>query len=222
MTRSAGWLIATVCCAEILSMTAFSGFVTLLPVLAPEFGLNNSQAGLISGTVKAHISVLLAAVAVIKAISYWFDRYELTLSSGGVVQGASYADVHARLPGIQLLILISLLAAVLLLVNIRNRGWVLPAVAVGLWGIVAALVGEPRSVSGEREDAGVARHGVADERAERVHHRVARRRGVGEQYRSVAAIGEGRLPVGGVVDAPVEVEPSRVISAPVSLVAGTD
>lgn len=32
-------------------MTAFSGFVTLLPVLAPEFGLNNSQAGLIGGTV---------------------------------------------------------------------------------------------------------------------------------------------------------------------------
>lgn len=34
-----------------LSMTAFSGFVTLLPVLAPEFGLNNAQAGLIGGTV---------------------------------------------------------------------------------------------------------------------------------------------------------------------------
>jgi MFS family permease len=32
-------------------MTAFSAFAALLPVLAPEFGLNNSQAGLISGTV---------------------------------------------------------------------------------------------------------------------------------------------------------------------------
>lgn len=32
-------------------MTAFSTFVTLLPVLALEFGLNNSQAGLISGVV---------------------------------------------------------------------------------------------------------------------------------------------------------------------------
>lgn len=32
-------------------MTGFSAFVTLLPVLAPEFGLNNSQAGLISGVV---------------------------------------------------------------------------------------------------------------------------------------------------------------------------
>lgn len=32
-------------------MTAFSGFAALLPAMAPEFGLNNSQAGLISGTV---------------------------------------------------------------------------------------------------------------------------------------------------------------------------
>jgi MFS family permease len=44
-------LIATICFAEVLSMTGFSAFVTLLPVLAPEFGLNNSQAGLVSGTV---------------------------------------------------------------------------------------------------------------------------------------------------------------------------
>ncbi len=48
---SAGRLIATMCCAEVLSMTGFSAFVTLLPVLAPEFGLNNSQAGLIGGIV---------------------------------------------------------------------------------------------------------------------------------------------------------------------------
>jgi MFS family permease len=44
-------LIATICLAEVLSMAGFSTFVTLLPVLAPEFGLNNSQAGLIGGTV---------------------------------------------------------------------------------------------------------------------------------------------------------------------------
>lgn len=40
-----------ICCAEVLSMTAFSGFIALLPVLAPEFGLNNAEAGLIGGTV---------------------------------------------------------------------------------------------------------------------------------------------------------------------------
>jgi len=44
-------LIVTICFAEALSMAVFSAFVTLLPVLAPEFGLNNSQAGLIGGIV---------------------------------------------------------------------------------------------------------------------------------------------------------------------------
>jgi MFS family permease len=39
------------CTAEVLSMAAFSAFPALLPVLAGEFALNNSQAGLISGTV---------------------------------------------------------------------------------------------------------------------------------------------------------------------------
>jgi MFS family permease len=47
--RTPAGLIATICFAEALSMTAFSGFATLLPVLVPELGLNNSQAGLISG-----------------------------------------------------------------------------------------------------------------------------------------------------------------------------
>lgn len=44
-------LVALICFAEVLSMTAFSGFVTLLPVLAPEFHLNNSEAGVIGGVV---------------------------------------------------------------------------------------------------------------------------------------------------------------------------
>ena len=51
MSTPAGRIIATICFAEMLSMTAFSGFAALLPVMASEFGLNNSQAGLISGTV---------------------------------------------------------------------------------------------------------------------------------------------------------------------------
>ena len=51
VSAPAGRIIATVCFAEVLSMTAFSAFAALLPVLAPEFGLNNSQAGLISGAV---------------------------------------------------------------------------------------------------------------------------------------------------------------------------
>ena len=91
--------------------------------------------------VKAHLSVLLAVIALVRAANYWLARYELTTSDRGAVDGATYTDVKAQLPATNLLILISLLAVILLVVNIRRRGWVLPTLAVGLWAFVAVVVG---------------------------------------------------------------------------------
>ena len=91
--------------------------------------------------VKAHISVLLGALALVKAVGYWFDRYGLVLSTKHVVDGATYTDVHASLPAKNLLILIAVAAAVLFIINIRQKGWTLPIIAVALWGLVWILVG---------------------------------------------------------------------------------
>ncbi len=91
--------------------------------------------------VKVHLSVLLGLIALVRAGDYWLARFELTTSDRGAVVGATYTDVNAQLPVINLLILISLFAVVLLLVNIRRRGWVLPALAVGLWAFVALVMG---------------------------------------------------------------------------------
>ena len=57
------------------------------------------------------------------------------------MQGAGYTDVHARLPALELLILVSLAAAVLLIYNIRRQGWALPILGVGLWFLVALTAG---------------------------------------------------------------------------------
>ena len=57
--------------------------------------------------VKVHLSVILAALALVKAADYWLDRFGLTVSSRGVADGALYTDVNAQLPAINLLILIS-------------------------------------------------------------------------------------------------------------------
>ena len=91
--------------------------------------------------VKVHLSVLLGLIALVRAGDYWLARFELTTSNRGAVVGATYTDVNAQLPVMNLLILISLFAVVLLLVNIRRRGWVLPALAVGLWAFVALVMG---------------------------------------------------------------------------------
>ncbi len=94
-----------------------------------------------TASVKVHLSAILAVLAVIKAADYWFDRYELTVSRRGVVDGALYTDVNAQLPALSLLIAISLSAVVLLVVNLRQRGWTLPIIAVGLWAFVAIVMG---------------------------------------------------------------------------------
>lgn len=90
--------------------------------------------------VKAHLSLLLAAMALVRTVDYWLARFELTISRNGTVDGATSTDVSARAPVLSLLILISVFAAVLLIVNIWRRGWVLPALAVGLWALVSVIM----------------------------------------------------------------------------------
>jgi uncharacterized membrane protein (UPF0182 family) len=91
--------------------------------------------------VKVHLSVLFAILALLKAFAYQLDKWELLNSTLGRVIGAGFADVNARIPALNLLIVISIVAAVILLVNLRFRGWTLPLVAIGLWLFTSLVVG---------------------------------------------------------------------------------
>ncbi len=91
--------------------------------------------------VKVHLSVLLALIALVRAVGYYYDRFGLNFSSRGPVDGATFTDINAQLPALNLLLLISVLSAVLLVINIWQRGWVLPVTAVGLWMVVAIVMG---------------------------------------------------------------------------------
>jgi uncharacterized membrane protein (UPF0182 family) len=95
----------------------------------------------VSPAVKVHLSVLLALIALVKAVGYVLQRYQLVTSTNGYVEGAGYTDVHARLPALELLFFVSLFAAVILLYNIRRQGWTLPVLAIGVWAFVALVVG---------------------------------------------------------------------------------
>lgn len=90
--------------------------------------------------VRSHLSVLLAAVAILKAVAYRLDTYDLLYSTRGAIFGASYTDVIAHRPALTLLSAISLFAAGLLLWNLRRGGWTLPVVAGGLWLVVSVVV----------------------------------------------------------------------------------
>ncbi len=90
---------------------------------------------------KAHLAVLLAVLAVVRAADYWLTRYELTNERRGFVQGATYAVVNAQLPALLLLTLVALLTAGLYLSTIKTNRWRIPLVASGLWLVISLLAG---------------------------------------------------------------------------------
>ena len=90
---------------------------------------------------KAHVAVLLAALAVVKAGDYWLTRYELTTDSRGFVRGLLYSAAKAQLPAVVLLTLIALLVAGLFLSTLRTNSWRIPVVASALWAVIALVGG---------------------------------------------------------------------------------
>jgi uncharacterized protein len=71
---------------------------------------------LITKPIKVHLSLLLAAIALDIAVSFWLKRYELLYSPEGVVWGADYTDTHARLFGFWVMIVASILLGIWLIV----------------------------------------------------------------------------------------------------------
>jgi len=125
---------------------AFASLVLVTLVTAGIHALNGGirlqiQGRKVTPLAKVHLSVLFAALSIVRAVDYWYSRYDLTRSSRGVVQGATYTDVTAQLPATQLMILVSLAVAVLFLANFRQRGWRLPVLATVLWIVIAVTAG---------------------------------------------------------------------------------
>jgi uncharacterized protein len=88
-----------------------------------------------SPTAIAHGSALFGLLFAVKAWSYGLDRYLLLYGDNGVVVGASYTDIHVGLPGLWLMIGISIIAAFAAWANLRVRTYRLPAAAIVLVGI---------------------------------------------------------------------------------------
>ncbi|MGH8873954.1 MAG: UPF0182 family protein, partial [Acidimicrobiia bacterium] len=133
-----GWLF------NLLAITAV--LVAAVHYLNGGIRLRRGSVPSISSGVKAHVSVLLAGLALLRAVGYRIDAYQLVLSdnlafsTNGQGFGAGYTDVTARLPAFNLLALISLVAAALFVWNIWRRGWVLVIVSVGAWLVVSVVV----------------------------------------------------------------------------------
>ncbi|MGQ0735270.1 MAG: UPF0182 family membrane protein [Acidobacteriota bacterium] len=86
--------------------------------------------------VRRHAAVLAAAFFAILALGAWLDQPRQLLSPSGIIQGASYADVHARMPAALALAVATLAGVALSLVHAMGRArWALLA-AAGLYAVV--------------------------------------------------------------------------------------
>ncbi len=92
--------------------------------------------------VRAHLSCLGALILLLIAWQYRLDALELVYSSRGAVFGAGYTDVNAQLPAFTILVFVTIIAAVLLLVNVfLQQAWRAIVVVLVGWIAISALAG---------------------------------------------------------------------------------
>ncbi|MEE2053782.1 UPF0182 family protein [Nocardiopsis umidischolae] len=90
---------------------------------------------------RVHLSVLLGLFVLLRAGSYWLDRYGLVFSERGYTFGASYTDVNAVKTALMILTVISVICAVLFFANIYFKNTMVPMASLGLLVLSAVLVG---------------------------------------------------------------------------------
>jgi uncharacterized protein len=89
---------------------------------------------------RVQFSILFGALSIVKAIAYWFDRYQLTVHNGRLFTGLSYTDVNALIPAKNILAGIAVICAGLFFFNIVRRSWALPIVGVALMAISSVII----------------------------------------------------------------------------------
>ena len=99
----------------------------------------NGRDTFVSKAARVQIGLLAFLYLLTQGASLWLDQYLTLTSSSGLFTGATYSDVNAAIPGLQILSLISVVVALLFLVAAFIGKWRLPVTATGLM-VVSSLV----------------------------------------------------------------------------------
>jgi uncharacterized membrane protein (UPF0182 family) len=99
----------------------------------------NGRETFVSKAARVQIGLLAFLYLLAQGASLWLDQYLTLTSSSGLFTGATYSDVNAAIPGLQILSLISVVVALLFLLAAFIGKWRLPVIATGLM-VVSSLV----------------------------------------------------------------------------------
>lgn len=100
-----------------------------------------SRAERTSRSARTHLAILVAGLVLVRAATYWFDRYGLSTKDSRLLTGIGYTDAHAVLPAKAILAIAALMTVGLFIASIWSRSWRLPIVGVALLLITSIVVG---------------------------------------------------------------------------------
>jgi uncharacterized protein len=127
-----GWLFTTLVLTTLL--VAAGHYV--LGGIRPQ-----AESNRIAPQAQSHLCVLLGLIVALKAWGYWLDKYQLLFSPRGVVAGASYTDVKAQLPALEVLFWVALICAGLFFWGARRGGIAVPLFSIVLLAGVSLIIG---------------------------------------------------------------------------------
>ena len=91
--------------------------------------------------IRNQLIIIGAFVVTIVSIGLWIDRLELVHSDGGVVYGATYADVYAKKLALLILSILGILVAAIMIVGALLGKMRISIAPVGLWVILIFALG---------------------------------------------------------------------------------
>ena len=88
---------------------------------------------------RIQLAVLGAIYIALQGVSIWLDQFATLTNASGLMTGADYADVNAKIPGLQILSVVAILVAVLFVVTAFTGRWRFPVVGTALL-VITGLV----------------------------------------------------------------------------------
>ena len=139
-----GWLLAAVILIAIgvFALYVVRGVVGVAtaPLAGADMAVSARNALTLARPARTHLSILGGLFLVLIAFGYWLDQYTLLFRDEGILTGAGYASINARLPALQILVVVVAIAAIATFVNAFLRTiWILAA-TLGLWLVASVLL----------------------------------------------------------------------------------
>lgn len=95
---------------------------------------------LIAKATRIQLAVLAAVFVLLFAAQFWIRQFTALTGTTGLYTGATYADVHATIPGLQILAIVSVLVAVLFVITAANGKWRISVIGTSALLVTSVLL----------------------------------------------------------------------------------